>query len=55
MVKLKPVCRSCGVQLVPRHRDDPGYHWEWCNRKTLRGRLGRGSAAIPALGEGPAR
>ena len=34
--KLRPVCRSCGTQLVPWHKDDPSYHWEWCRRKTLR-------------------
>ena len=46
MVKLTPVCRSCGAQLVAGHKDDPEYHWDWCNRKTLRGRLGRGNTAL---------
>jgi hypothetical protein len=52
---LKPVCRSCGAQLVAGHKDDPEYHWDWCNRKTLRGRLGRGNTALLSKRQGEAR
>lgn len=45
MKRTRPVCRSCGVQLVTGHKDDPEYHWEWCKRKTLRGRMGRGNVS----------